>query len=277
MQLQQEFGRDAAGLATKAADVLSGRGATAVLLAFGGGEANFAMSAADLDKISSNAIRRPLGSAPVTFFARPFEPLLAVADRTGGRVVSAESKMPQAVDEVGGAYLVTFRIRAPADGKTYPLEIAAASSDLRVRAPRAVLAAKSQEASAGRAVGELSAPPARAKRDAIPVTADVSAEEPLDKGRTRGRLVVSADLAAIAEALERVGPARVRVTVAVEIPGKTPFVSHEDVTLDHSGEGSVWYYEAGITWPREATRVSVTVEELGTGSAGGAVAALPRP
>jgi hypothetical protein len=80
------------------------------------------------------------------------------------------------------------------------------------------------------------------------VTADVSDEERLDGGRTKGRLVVSADFAAIAEALERVGPPRARVTVAVEIPGKTPFVSHEDVAIEHSGEGSVWYYEAGITW-----------------------------
>jgi hypothetical protein len=138
-----------------------------------------------------------------------------------------------------------------------------------------VIAAKSEEASAGRAVRELSAPKKLAK-DAIPVTADVSPEERLDKGRTKGKLVVSADFAAIADALERVGPPRVRVTIAVEIPGKPPFVSHEDVTIDHSGEGTVWYYEAGITWPKEATRVSVTVEELGTGFAGGAVAALPQ-
>ena len=46
--------------------------------------------------------------------------------------------------------------------------------------------------------------------------------------------------------------------------------------FDQSGTGTVWYYEAGITWPKEATRVSVTVEELGTGFAGGAVAALPQ-
>jgi hypothetical protein len=263
------------GLATKAADVLAGRGATAVLLAFGGGEANFATSAANLDKMSSNAIRRPLNEAPVTFFARPFEPLLAVADRTGGSVVSAENKLPKALDEVGGAYLVSFRSHAPADGRTYPLEIEPASRDLKVRAPRAVIAAKSQEASASRAVRELSAPK-KLSKDAIPVTADVSPEERLDKGRTKGKLVVSADLAAIADALERIGPPRVRVTIAVEIPGKPPFVSHEDVTIDHSGEGTVWYYEAGITWPQEATRVSVTVEELGTGFAGGAVAPLPR-
>jgi len=276
MQLQQEFGREAAGITTKAADVLAGRGLTAVVLAFGGGEANFAMDAADLDKMSSTAIRRPLSSAPVTFFARPFEPLLAVADRTGGSVVSAENKLPQAIDEVGGAYLVSFRSRVPADGKTYPLEITAASAGLRVRAPRAVIAAQPQQTSAGRAVRELSAP-AKLAKDAIPVTADVSAEEKLEKGRIRGKLVVSADLAAIADALERVGPPRVRVTVAVEIPGKTPYVQHEDVTLDHSGQGTVWYYEAGITWSSDATRVSVTVEELGTGYAGSAVAALPRP
>jgi len=182
MQLQQEFGREAAGITTKAADVIAGRGLTAVLLAFGGGEANFALDASNLDKMSSTAIRRPLSSAPVTFFARPFEPLLAVADRTGGSVVSAENKLPQAVDEVGGAYLVSFRSHVPADGKTYPLEITAASAGLRVRAPRAVIAAQPQQTSAGRAVRELSAP-AKLAKDAIPVTADVSAEEKLEKGR----------------------------------------------------------------------------------------------
>ncbi|HEX4439938.1 MAG TPA: hypothetical protein VH854_07685, partial [Thermoanaerobaculia bacterium] len=278
MQLQQEFGREAAGLATRAADALAGRGATAVLLAFGAGEENFAMSAANLDKMSSTSIRRPLGGAAVTFFARPFEPLLAVADRTGGSVVSAESRLPKALDDVGGAYLVSFRSQVPADGKTYPLEIVAASKELTVRAPRAVIATKSQEASAGKAVRALSAPPRpNLAKDAIPVTAEVSAEEQLDKGRTRGRLLVSAELGTIADALERVGPPRVRVTVAVEIPGKKPFTSSEDVTPDRSGEGTLWYYEAGITWPREATRVSVTVEELGTGFAGSAVASLPRP
>ena len=276
MQLQMEFGREAAGITTKAADVLAGRGLTAVLLAFGGGEANFAMDAASLDKMSSSAIRRPLSSAPVTFFARPFEPLLAVADRTGGSVVSAENKLPQAIDEVGGAYLVSFRSHVPADGKTYPLAIEATSRELKVRAPRAVIASTAQVASAGRAARALSSPPGLGK-SAIPVTADVSAEEQLDRGRTKGRLVVSADLGVIADALERIGPARLRVTVAVEIPGKPPFVSHEDVAPEHSGEGGVWYYEAGITWPKEATRVSVTVEELGTGLTGGAVAELPHP
>ncbi|MFY9552186.1 MAG: hypothetical protein WAU32_13635, partial [Thermoanaerobaculia bacterium] len=126
MQLQQEFGREAANFTAKAAGVLAGRGATAVVLAFGGSEVDFANSAANLHKMSSSAIRRPLNSSVTSYFARPFEPLLAVADKTGGQVVSAENKFPRALDEVGGAYLVSFRSHVPADGEPHPLEITSA-------------------------------------------------------------------------------------------------------------------------------------------------------
>ncbi len=92
----------------------------------------------------------------------------------------------------------------------------------------------------------------------------------------QGELSVSADLAAIAPALEKLGAGRVRVTIAVETPDSPPFVSHDEVALDHSGEGTMWLYEAKIIWPPEATRVAVTVEELETGASGTGVAELPK-
>jgi hypothetical protein len=149
----------------------------------------------------------------VTYYVRPFEPLVTVADATGGQVVSATTRLPGALDEIGGAYLVTFRSRAPSDGQPHPLEIASASGNLKVRAPRAVLAGTPAAASAGKAVRALSAPP---PSGSLPVTASVSVLEELEKGRTKGQLMVSADLEPIAAALEALGPGRVRVTVAVE-------------------------------------------------------------
>jgi len=281
-QLQQEFGRSAANFTVKAANVLAGRGATAVVLAFSGGEADFANSAANTNKMSSTAIRRPLGSAVTNYFNRPNEPLLAVADKTGGRVVTAENKLPQAIDEVGGAYLVSFRSHVPADGAPHPLEITAAVSGLKVRAPKSVLAATTQSASAGKAVRALSAPPPSATNpirptDSLPVTASVVPVEKLDKGRIKGALTVQADLASIVDALERTGGGRVRVTVAVENSKGAPFTQSEEAELDHSGGGTLWTYEANIVWPPEATRVAVTVEELATGTSGSAVAELPKP
>jgi hypothetical protein len=275
MQLQQEFGREAANFTVRAADVLAGRGATAVVMAFGGSEADFANSAANLDKLTSAQLRRPLGSAVTSYFARPFEPLLAVADKTGGQVVSAENKLPRALDDVGGAYLVTFRSHVPSDGAPHPLEITSTVAGLKVRAPRSVLAAPSQTASAGQTVRALSAPPSTS--GLLPVTASVTPVEKLENGRIRGALAVSADLAAIAEALERTGPGRVRVTVAVQRSKGPPFTQSEEVEIDHSGGGTIWYYEASIVWPPDGTRVAVTVEELTTGTAGSAVAELPKP
>ena len=273
MQLQSEFGREAAQVTAKASDILAGRGATAVVLALGTSDADFAMSAANLGTLSSSAITRPLNSVPPLYFNRPNEPLLTVADRTGGQVVSATEKLPQAIETVGGAYLVTFRSQAPADGATHPLEVASAAGDLRVRAPRAVLAAPPQAASAGAAVRALSAPPAAGS---LPIQVTVVDIERAEKGRMRGHLEVSADLASIAEALETLGPGRVRVTVAVEHSKGAPFTQTEEADLDHSGDGTLWTYESAIVWPPEATRVAVMIEELKTGARGSGAAELPK-
>lgn len=273
MQLQMEFGRDAENLTSKAADVLAGRGATAIVLALGGTDADFATSAANQGAQSGAASRQPYVGPPTFYFNRPNEPLLAVADRTGGQVVTAETRMPRALEEVGAAYIVSFRSHSPADGKAHPLEITSASSGIRVRAPRAVLAATPQAASAGQAVRALSSP---SGVGSLPVTAEIADAEKAEKGGMRGRLVVSADLASIVEALETLGPGLVRVTVAVENTKGAPFTRSEDAELEHSGQGTMWSYEANITWPPDATRVAVTIEELKTGARGSAVVELPK-
>ena len=273
MQYQNEFGREAAQVTARAAEILAGRGATAIVLALGTSDADFANSAANLKSLNPLAKTRALDSAPLSYYKRPNEPLLIVADKTGGQVVSTPDKLPQALDTVGGAFLVTFRSQAPADGATHPLEIASAAGDLHVRAPRSVLAAPPQAVAAGTAVRALSAP---LPSGTLPVHVSVFDVEPTEKGRLRGKLEVSADLASIAEALEVLGPGRVRVTVAVEHSRGAPFTQSDEADLDNSGEGTTWTYEAPIVWPPEATRVAVTIEELKTGAQGSGVTDLPK-
>jgi hypothetical protein len=274
MQLQNEFGREAARITSEASDVLAGRGATAIVLALGTSDADFATSAGNLARMSSSAIQRPLDSAPVFHFKRPNEPLLIVADRTGGQVVSTPDRLPAAVDSIGRAYLVTFRSQAPADGATHPLEISSTTGDLRVRAPRAVLTASPQAAAAGTAVRALSAPP---DSGTLPVSVAVFDVSPAEKGRRRGTLEVTVDLASIVPALDTLGPPRVRVTIAVEHSKGAPFTQSEEMDLDQSGDvGTLWAYEAPIVWPPEATRIAVTVEELRTGARGSGVTNLPK-
>ena len=276
MQLQSEFTREAAQVTSRAGEVLAGRGATAIVLALGTSDADFATSAGNLGKRPDAAKSRALDAAPVFHFKRPNEPLLVVADRTGGQVVSTPDKLPQAVDTIGGAFLVTFRSQAPADSASHPLQIASAAGNLRVRAPQAVLAAPSQAASAGAAVRALSAPSTAAPSGALPVEVSILDIQPAERGRRRGTLEVSADLASIVEALELLGPGRVRVTVAVEHAKGAPFTHSEETDLDDSGGGTRWAYEAPITWPPEATRIAVTIEELKTGARGSGVADLPK-
>ena len=100
--------------------------------------------------------------------------------------------------------------------------------------------------------------------------------ETAENGLLRGRLEVSAELASIAEALEMLGPGRVRVTVAVEHSKGAPYTQTEEADLDHSGGGTLWTYESGIAWPPGANRVAVVIEELKTGARGSGAAELPK-
>ncbi len=77
----------------------------------------------------------------------------------------------------------------------------------------------------------------------------------------------------LAPILARVGRGRVRVSVAVEVPGQVPFVTHEEKLLPKDLP-KVWLFEAPITWPKDARRIAVVAEELGTGGVGGAMADL---
>jgi hypothetical protein len=92
-----------------------------------------------------------------------------------------------------------------------------------------------------------------------------------------GELHVSADLAEIAVPLEKVGPGRIRVTLALEAKGSKPFVHHDEMDISRDDTGTTWLYNAPFEWPPEAERIAVTVEELKTGARGTAVAGLPSP
>jgi hypothetical protein len=210
----------------------------------------------------------------VTYFARPIEPLHLIAAATGGEVVSTETKLAERVGSLGGLYLVTFRTTAPPDGTAHELSVAGADPSIKISAPRYLAAGTLSSAAAAKTTTALaSGHPANA---GLEVGVSVEAIGRAGRKKIQGELSVSADLGTVAPALEKLGPGRVRVTIAVEIPDSEPFISHDEVALDHSGEGTMWLYEAKIIWPPEATRVAVTIEELETGASGTGVADLPK-
>ena len=77
--------------------------------------------------------------------------------------------------------------------------------------------------------------------------------------------------------LEKVGPGRIRVTLALQAKGAKPFIYHDEMDISRDDTGTTWLYNAPFEWPPEAERVAVTVEELKTGARGTAVAELPKP
>ena len=270
MQLQLEFGRDAENMTSKAADVLGGRGATAVVLALGGTDADFATSASNQNTAT---VRQPYGLAPTFYFNRPNEPLLAVADRTGGQVVTAETRLPRVLDEIGGAYLVSFRSHSPADGSPHPLEITSASTAYRVRAPRAVLAATPQAASAGQAVRALSSPFGRrlASRHRVRSWTPLRPRGAARRAAWRSRPTSSRS----PRRSRRSGPGGCELPWRSRTRRAPRSRRARRPTSITPGRARSWSYEANISWPPDASRVAVTIEELKTGARGSAVAELP--
>ncbi len=271
--LLAEYGNTVARSRTLAEKELAARGLRTVVVALGGIHAEFASSAANTHKVSSRSIAYSSTGAEVSYFARPIEPLQLIAAATGGEVVSTETKLAAAVGRDSGLYLVTFRTTAPADGTAHALSVSGATPGLTVSAPRYLAAGTIASSAAAKATEAVSS--ARPSNEGLQVDVSVEATGKAGK-KLQGELSVSADLAGISAALERLGAGRVRVTVAVEVPGSPPFVSHDEADLDHSGSGTIWLYEARILWPPEATRVAVTIEELKTGARGTGVADLPK-
>ena len=94
-------------------------------------------------------------------------------------------------------------------------------------------------------------------------------------GERSGELRVRVDFTSLKDVLVLLGKARMRVTVAVEVTGAEPFVSHQEAEADPSQEGTGWSYRVPLTWPPEAKQVVVVVEELATGAWGTSRMSLP--
>lgn len=271
--IRNELAGEIPKLVAQSSKTLAESGFTAVMLALGRLDGTLAEDASS-GKRSGGQLRRPYDAPPTYTYVRPLEPLRLVADQTGGEVVTSAEALAPALDRLAAAVAITYRMDRPADGKPHKLEVRSRVSGVTLRAARSVVAGTSRMAAASRAVEALSA---AAPKGEIPLEATIDLLDVKNKDRRVGELRVSADLGSIASTLDRVGPGRLRVTIAVERSGFQPFVSSEDVDLARDGAGTTWLYNAPLEWPSDARRVSVRVEEQKTGTFGTATAELPSP
>lgn len=273
-QLKIEFALQIPSLVARTEETLAGRELMTVPLAIGGTEGFFANSPSTVGRRSESDLRNPVSDAPTFLFVRPLDPLRQIAGASGGEVVTREDSFPMTLDRLSHAVAITYRMDRPPNGRVHKLEVKTSRRGVTLRAAQSVLDAPELAASAQSAVQALESVPAQGS---LPVEALVDLLEVKPDKRLVGDVQVSVDLGSIVETLEKVGPGRMRVTLAIRATGMQPFVHHEEVDLSREGEGAFWTYAFPLEWPPEATRVAVTVVELKTGEHGTAAADLPKP
>jgi hypothetical protein len=271
-QLRMEFTWQVPKLVGETQTALANHALMTMPLAIGGAEAFFANAPSVVGKRSFNDLRNPISNAPTFLFVRPIDPLRQVADATGGEVVTREDRFALVLDRLSNAVAITYRMERPPDGKPHRLEIRSRREGVVIRTAHSVVAGTPQTEAAARSIEALTIP---GDAGNLPIQVGVVLVEVRKNKRRVGELRVSADLAEIAGALEKVGPGRIRVTLAVEAKGSKPFVHHDEMDIARDDSGTTWLYDAPFEWPPEAQRVAVTVEELKTGARGTAVADLP--
>jgi hypothetical protein len=274
-QMRMEFDPAIPRIVARLSHALANQGITTIALAAGGSEATFSSDAATMGKRSASDFHSALASPATFLFVRPLDPLRQIAEETGGEVVTQENNFAAALDRLSHAVAITYRMDRPPDGRPHRLEVRTIRPGVVLRAVRSIIEGSDKLAVAAQsAVQALENAPAAST---LPVDVQVDLLEVKPDNRRVGEMHVSVDLSSILEALEKVGPGRMRVTVAVRASGKQPFVHHEEVDLAREGPGADWTYVVPLEWPGEASRVAVTVEELKTGTRGAAAADLPLP
>jgi hypothetical protein len=270
-QLSAEFSGEVAKMLARATGTLGGKGLTTVPIALGGVVAEFAGSASNFEVRGGAALRRPTDSAPLFFYERPLEPLGLLADATGGEVVSGANRLPTTLEHVAGAYLLTFRVRAVADGRPHPFAVSAVHSNLAVRAPAFLLTGTPSARSIHRAVRVLER--SESPGD-VPVKAALGGASSMPGGRYGGLLRIAASFGASRAAIEDLSIVRIRLSIAVGISGSEPFTTSQEV--DWRADTYSWLYAVPLTWPADAQQVAVLVEEVSTGLAGSAVVPISK-
>ena len=272
LQLESEFGGDVSKRLAELEGTLAGKGLVTVPVILGATTAEFANSASNMGIRGGAAMRQVIDSAPVFFYERPTEPMRLVADATGGEVVSTSSRFGTLLDHLSAAYVVTFRVGATPDGRPHPLAVQAARPGLTVRTSKYLLTGSPRALSIERAVRLLEG---SEKPEDVPVLARLVVSANAGAAKHGGMLRIAASFAAAQAALgDLEGRALpIRLTLAVDLGDGEPFTSSEDI--DWKPETPSFRWQVPLTWPKEARRIAIVVEEVSTGLAGSAIVEIP--
>jgi len=175
-------------------------------------------------------------AGPNFMFLDPREPLQVVSETTGGLIVPPGGPLRGALDALGSSLLLTYQVDRPADGRSHRVDVRCTRAGVTVTAPKLVYSGTAQGESEMRARRILGG---EQGTGALPVELAVIATGEQAKHRARaGELRVRVDFASVKDVLVLLGKARMRVTVAVDIVGGEPFVTHQEAEAAPRREGA---------------------------------------
>ncbi len=243
----------------EASEALLSRGWVAVPIGLG------VVTQAPSQRLAEDGPVIPVADAPesgIPLMVRPVDPLRSLAEATGGEVVISAKKLPATLSGLSKAWVVSYQVATPPDGKSHAVTIRSRRRGVLVRAAESVTAGTPESAAALRAIHVLSGEESSTD---LPVTVGLEAGEAAPDGRLRSSLTTRVTLSSLREVLERLGGGRLRLTVLVEVPGVETVPHHEEVAIPATGFADVWTFRTAILLPKGTTRAAVVVEELATG------------
>jgi len=201
----------------------------------------------------------------------PTYPLRIIARATGGEVVVNDEQFVRALEHIRGAYMVTYQVDRPADGRLHRLEIRCTRPGVKIRGRRYAASGSLRGVAVTRAQRLLAGEEIQGGLD---MTAEIHNITAGAKGLRVGDLDVSADLRELRSVLSALNLGQMRVTVVVEFEHRPPFIHHQEIDLEWNQIGDAWQFGAGFNWPRRATHIAVVVEELVSSTWGGTTIVL---
>jgi hypothetical protein len=190
----------------------------------------------------------------------PDRSLKIIAEGTGGHVAANHHDLQVAVEHLQGAYVVSYQVERPLDGRLHELEIRCSRPGVKICCGRHSTASGTLRGVAtGRALRLLDGQVLKGSRALSAKVVNVTRQ---GNGKRVGDLILSTDIGALSAALSPLGLGEMRVTVVVEMENAAPFVHHEEIKVDWQQVGQVWNYTARIDWPKKARSLAVVAEEL---------------
>ncbi len=218
--------------------------------------------------------RAPEGEeAPAASLLEPRAPLKLLAEASGGEVITTDQALRDAVGRFAGRFELTYRSSLSLAAGVQRLEVSALRPGLSVRAGRWVsrsIPDHVAEVRLGRLLAGIE------DDGGFDIAAVLELEGTAEEGSPPRRAELEArlelrELETSSPEGERQDPdqAVFRVTLAVDVAGKSPQLRREVIHAGNLHQLEEWRYRTSLDLPPDATEVAVLVEDLAGGLWGG--------